>query len=66
MWVSRLTSLSAQNCHDFWTNGGALGVDYTALYEIPENGQCRLLRTWVLLPEINPFILQAFCIDGKE
>ncbi|KAI5454987.1 palmitoyltransferase akr1 [Naganishia albida] len=26
------------NCHDFWTNGGALGVDYTALYEIPENG----------------------------
>lgn len=28
-----------QNCHDFWTNGGALGVDYTALYEIPDNGK---------------------------
>ncbi|KAJ9106105.1 hypothetical protein QFC21_001247 [Naganishia friedmannii] len=26
------------NCHDFWTNGGALGVDYTALYEIPSDG----------------------------
>ncbi|GHJ88235.1 hypothetical protein NliqN6_4637 [Naganishia liquefaciens] len=26
------------NCHDFWTNGGALGVDYTALYEIPQDG----------------------------
>lgn len=28
-----------QNCHDFWTNGGALEVDYTALYDIPPNGK---------------------------
>lgn len=29
-----------QNCEDFWTRGGALGVDYRALYEIPQDGQC--------------------------
>lgn len=34
-----LMLLCFKNCHDFWTNGGALGVDYTKLYEIPPNGE---------------------------
>jgi hypothetical protein len=26
------------NCRDFWTNGGALGVDYTRVYDVPPEG----------------------------
>jgi hypothetical protein len=36
-----------QNCFDFWTMGGGLGVDYRALYDIPPEGW---VTSCVLLP----------------
>ncbi|GAA95868.1 uncharacterized protein L969DRAFT_18289 [Mixia osmundae IAM 14324] len=33
-----------RNCTDFWTRGRTLGVDYTALYDVPPEGYRSVLR----------------------
>lgn len=42
--VSNPFSLSpSQNCLDFWTRGGELGVDYERVYEVPKGGWKRVV-----------------------